>query len=160
MFWLFNNCDNINFVQIFPYYTKYKDSDAGCINLLYDFTINNDNFLQEYNLKIDNCITIIYDIKIKDSYVQYTNNKNIETRYWSVKNEFIKETDETNIYLLPIFKWEYVTIDEHLMPNIMIKDYDFYYPESIFKIYKINEKKLFIDEEINNIKRKYILELN
>ena len=161
MFWLFDNSNRLNFLQIFPYYLKYKDSGAGCINLLYDFTAGSTSIHaenKEYNLELIEPIKVNYTIKIKDSYIQYSNNTSSFT--FQFENEFIKETDELNTLKFPFFKWKYTQIDNNKLPNILPKYYDFYYQNVSFTIYKINENKLFIIELINNIAKKYILEKN
>ena len=164
MFWLFdttNSSNSFKFLQIFPYYLKYKDSGAGCINLLYDFTSSSTSIYtenKEYNLELIEPVKVNYTIKMKDSYIQYSNNTSSFT--FQFENEFIKETDELNILKIPFFKWNYMQIDNHKLPNISPKYYDFYYQNVSFTIYKISENKLFIIELINNIAKKYILEKN
>ena len=161
MFWLFDNSYKFNFLQIFSHYSKFKDSGAGCINLLYDFTIEstpNHSEIKEYNLELIEPIIVNYIIKMKDSYIQYSNDSSIIT--FQFDNEFFKETDELNTLKVPFFKWKYTQIDNHKLPNITPTNYDFYYKNVSFTIYKINENKLFITELINKITKKYILEKN
>ncbi len=161
MFWLYDNSNILNFLQIFFSYTKFKDSGAGCINLLYDFTtgsILTHKEIEEYNLELIEVQKINYTVKIKDSHIQYSNDTSIFT--FQIENEFIKETDELNTLKLPFFKWKYTKVDNHKLPNISSKNYDFYYRDVSFLIYKINENKLFIIETINDISKKYILEKN
>lgn len=161
MFWLYDISNKLNFLQIFSHFNKFKDSGAGCINLLYDFTIEPSIIhteIEEYNLELAKVHKINYTIRIKDSYIQYSNDTSIIT--FQIENEFIKETDELNMLKLPFFKWKYTKVDNHKLPNISSKNYDFYYPDVSFLIYKINENKLFIIESINNISKKYILEKN
>jgi len=162
MFWLFDdNYTKINFLQIFPNYKKYKDSGAGCINLLYDFTsdsIITDAEIKEFNLNKIKPVITNYTVKVKDSYIQYSNDALILT--FQVENEFVKETDELNVSKIPYFKWKYTKSDNHKLPNISTKNYDFYYKNVNFVIYKINNDKLFIIETINDISKKYILEKN
>ena len=161
MFWLFDNSRIFNFLQIFPHYSKFKDSGAGCINLLYDFTTEStsaNSEIKEHNLELIEPIKVNYIIKIKDSYIQYLHESSIFT--FQIDNEFIKETDELNTLKVPFFKWKYTQIDNHKLPNIPSKNYDFYYKNVSFTIYKINENKLFIIELINNITKKYYLERN
>lgn len=162
MFWLFeNNFTKINFIQIFSNYTKYKDCGAGCINLFYNFSsdsVINDVENKEFNLNTIKPTTINYTVKIKDSFIQYSNDTSILT--FQIENEFIKETDESNIFKNPYFKWKYTKSDNHKLPNISTKNYDFYYKNVNFVIYKINNNKLFIIETIDDICKKYILEKN
>ena len=161
MFWLYDTTNKFNFLQIFSHYTKFKDSGAGCLNLVYDFTIEpkiTHREIKEYNLESIETQKINYTIKIKDSYIQYENDTSIIT--FQIENEFIKETDELNTLKLPFFKWKYTKVDNNKLPNISSKDYDFYYPSVSFLIYKINENKLFIIETKNDISKKYILEKN
>ena len=160
MFWLFgNNEKDINFLQIFNNYNKFKDSGAGCVNLLYDFTSDSNIVIEditEYDLKTIKPISIVYTVKIKDSYIQYSNNTSVFTFYF--ENEFVKETDELNNYKVPYFKWKYCKEDNHKLPNILTHNYDFYYNKVIFNVYKISDNKLFIIEKINNTTKKYFLE--
>lgn len=162
MFWLFDNSNKYNFLQIFPYYEKFKDSGAGCINLLYNFTTDNTTHITnniDYplpDLNLLESLKISYTIKIKDSYIQYSNDSSTIT--FKIENEFVKETDELNIIKIPYFKWKYVRTDNHKLPNVTAKNYDFYYQNVSFTLYKINENKLFVIEKINNITKKYILE--
>jgi hypothetical protein len=161
MFWLYDNTNKFNFLQIFHHYTKFKDSGAGCLNFVYDFTteqVLTQKEIKEYNLESIETQKINYTIKIKDSYIQYENDTSIIT--FQIENEFIKETDELNTLKLPFFKWKYTKVDNHKLPNISSKNYDFYYPSVSFLIYKINENKLFIIETKNDISKKYILEKN
>ena len=162
MFWLFDdNYTKMNFLQIFTCYTKYKDSGAGCINLLYNFTSDptiNDIENDEFNLKMITPVIVNYIVKVKDSYIQYLNDTSTLT--FQFENEFIKETDELNILKLPHFKWKYIYADNHKLPNISTHNYDFYYKNVCFTIYKINDNKLFIIETIGNVSKKYILEKN
>lgn len=152
MFWLFDQNNNYTFTQIFPYYKKYKDSDAGCINWLYDFT--SDKEIPE-NITSEPII-ITYTIVVKDNYIQYNNNNKIIT--FNTEYEFIKETDELNNLNLPYFIWKYNMIDNNKIPFMSHKNYDFNYKKVNFTIYKINQKKLFVIEQINDNIKKYILE--
>jgi hypothetical protein len=150
--------NNWNFLQIFPHYKKFKDSGAGCINLLYDFTNglgNGDSSILD-EIESIKPIKNNYTIKLKDGYIQYVNDNHTLT--FKIENEFVKETDELNTLGLPYFKWKYTLVDNCRLPNISRKDYDFYYQNVDFSIYKINENKLFIIEVINNVSKKYILE--
>lgn len=160
MFWLFDdNFVQTHFLQIFNNYTKYKDSGAGCINLLYDFTSDStidDLKYIECDLKTIKPITVNYTIKVKDSFIQYSNN--LSTMTFQIENEFVKETDELNNLKVPYFKWKYSKADNHKLPNISILNYDFYYKNAVFNLYKINNNKLFVIETINNVTKKYILE--
>lgn len=163
MFWLFdNNYNKIDFLQIFNNYNKYKDSRAGCINLLYDFTSNSnsnskiDDIFNEYNLIEVKPITVTYTIKVKDSYIQYSNEKSVLT--FHIEKEFVKETDELNKFKVPYFKWKYSKEDNNKLPYISTHNYDFYYKKVNFDVYKINNNKLYIIETINNITKKYILD--
>lgn len=156
MFWLFSKINKFSFIQLFPYYKKYKDSGADTINWLYEFNINTSEMPDTTNIEFQD---ISYDIFIKDNYIQYSENKTRETITWQIEYEFIKETDELNTYNLPLFKWKYNLVENCKMPNISIKNYDYYYSNVIFKIYKFNENKLFVVEQINDNIKKYILEI-
>ena len=158
MFWLFDNSNKYTFNQIFPYYTKYKDSGAGCINWLYNFNILNitDDITYIKDIKDIKPIEISYTVVVKDDYIQYSDTT--ETLTWQTEYEFIKDTDELNNYKMPFFKWRYNLVDNHKMPTTSIKNYDYYYSNALFKIYEINENKLFIIEQINDDVKKYILE--
>jgi len=152
MFWLFSKSDKYNFVQIFPYYKKYKDVDSGSTNLLYDFTTNKE--IPE-NINVEPII-MIFSIYIKDNFIQYRKDDTINT--FIVEHEFIKETDDLNNLKLPYFAWNYTITDNKKMPFMSNKNYDYYYNKVIFTIYKINDNKLFVMEQINDNIKKYILE--
>jgi hypothetical protein len=161
MFWLFNKSDKYVFYQIFPYFKKYKDSEAGTVNLFYDLSVDNKDNINDI-IKSEPTI-INYSIYIKDNYIQYVNNtcekqNDIDTLTFITENEFIKETDELNNLKIPYFIWKYTLTENNKMPSMSIKNYDLCYQKAIFKIYKINENKLFVIEQINNITKKYILE--
>lgn len=153
MFWLFDKTDKYTFIQIFPYYKKYKDTEAGCINILYNFTSDTTEVPENINV---NPIKLIFNIFIKDNYIQYK--KDTETITFSMEQEFIKETDELNNINLPYFIWNYSVVDNKKLPYMSSKNYDFYHSEVIFTIYKINDDKLFVIEQINDDIKKYILE--
>lgn len=155
MFWLFDKKNNFSFIQLFPYYIKYKDSGANCINWLYDFNINTSEMPDISNTEFKE---ITYNIFVKDGYIQYCHKNTGETMTWQTDNEFIKETDELNTYNLPFFKWKYNLVDNCKMPVISVKNYDFCYSNVKFKIYKFSENKLFVIEQINDNTKKYILE--
>jgi hypothetical protein len=165
MFWLFDeNFIKLNFLQIFNNYKKYKDSGAGCINLLYDFTSSSDSGSdslidienKEYNLSMIEPITVNYTIKIKDGYIQYSNDTSTLT--FAIEHEFVKEIDELNNLKVPYFKWKYTKTNNQKLPNISINNYDFYYRNVVFNVYKINDEKLFIVELSDSVTKKYILE--
>jgi hypothetical protein len=155
MFWLFDKKDKFSFIQIFPYYKKYKDSGANCINWLYEFNVDNGEMPNISNIET---LEISYNITIKDDYIQYIDNNTNNIITWQIENEFIKENDELNNYKLPFFKWKYVLVDNHKMPFVSIKNYDLYYSNVSFTIYKFNDNKLFVIEKINNNSKTYILE--
>ena len=156
MFWLFDKQTKYTFIQLFPYYNKYKDSEAGCVNWLYNFSNDTNDDIPELQKIIPTEIS--YTICVKDNYIQYITSK--ETITFQTEHEFIKENDELNNLKLPYFKWKYTEVINNKMPNISIKNYDFYYSKVNFKIYKINNNKLFIIEHNNEDTKKYILEKN
>jgi hypothetical protein len=101
-------------------------------------------------------MTITYTIKMKDSFIQYSND--VSTLTFQMENEFVKETDELNTIGFPYLKWKYSKADNHKLPNIPVLNYDFYYRKVTFDIYKITNDKLFIVETIGEFKKKYFLE--
>lgn len=152
MLWLINDkITNFTFIQLFPSYKKYKDTHS---NLLYNFNIDFDN-----SLEIKDIVPLIvsYTIFIKDNFIQFQNN--IKTITWEIENEFVKETDELNKHKQPYFKWKYNLVDNHKLPNTLKKNYDSVYQNVLFKIFKINENKLFVIEQNNNKLKKYYLEI-
>ena len=102
-------------------------------------------------------IKITYDIAIKDNYIQYIDINSNKIITWLIEYEFIKENDKDNNYHLPYFKWKYNLVDNNKLPLLTFNNYDFYYKNVIFTIYKFNENKLFILEQLNNNIKKYIL---
>jgi hypothetical protein len=157
MFWIFDkNLENLEFFQIFPNYKKYKDSGAGIVNYLYDFTVKKDSDTSWVDLSGKEPEIINCKIKIKDSLIQYQTDNFTVT--WEFKFEFFKETDENSRYKIPFFSWKYKKVSDSKLPELLDKNYDFVYNQVIFKIYTLDEKKLFIIEEKNNKYKKYILE--
>ena len=160
MFWLFNNNNNsIIFYQIHPYYNKCKDNEYSN-NICYNFIDNNNNNNNEIGIKYNNIdLTnlenkqIEYEIKIKGKYISYINNK--ESITFEKEDEFI--SNEDNIQKLPMFKFKYNKTSNNKMPNILHKDYDFYYSNIKFNLYVISTDVLFVIEETNNSIKKYIL---
>jgi len=155
MFWLFeNNCTKLNFIQIFDNFKKYEDNQTNCVNFVYDFTEKEINI----DIPTEKPISICYTIKIKDNYIQYINKNTIIT--FKIESKFITENNENNFLKVPYFQWKYIKVNNEKLPNISIDNYDFYYPNINFQIWKINNNKLFILEINNNITKKYILEKN
>jgi hypothetical protein len=160
MFWLFDkDYTKINFSQIFHNYRKFKDSGANSINFLYDFNseseLSNEE-INKYNLKTMEPTIVAYNIKVKDSFIQYYNDTTCIT--FHTQNDFVKENDEKNVFGLPCLKWKYVKTENCKLPNISLRNYDFYYQDVKFVIYKINQDKLFIIEIKKDSTKKYILE--
>ena len=147
MFWLFNNYEKISFTQIFPYFEKIVDTDSK--NSVYDFSITTKSPNTKEIIPID----CIYTVYIKDNYIQYQNESIKIT--WLYENEFITETDEENTIGVPYIKWKYTLVNNHKMPNII--NYDFYYEKVQLKIYKFSENNLYVEEQINDNFKKYIL---
>jgi hypothetical protein len=152
MFWLYKTDKIFNFSQIFPYYKKYSDNSD---NSLYNFCVD----IKDINLDniINKIIPTIYtcDVAIKDNYIQYINNKTIT---FLTKDDFVKDDDKNNALNLPYFIWKYEQVENSLLPCFASSNYDRYYKNVSFKIYKINDNKLFIIEEINDKIIKYILQ--
>jgi hypothetical protein len=160
MFWLFENNNKINFLQIFIEYKKFEDNEASCINYVYNF---DKKYIETEELKYNDYdftkikpIIKDYIIKMKDGYIQYIDKTKLET--FNIENEFINETNEINEYKLPYFKWKYTKTDKYKMPNLIEENYDFYYKKLKFKIYKLSNDKLFIVEINDNICKKYVLQ--
>jgi len=166
MFWLFNNESNeYIFYQVFPFYKKYKDNtNPECLNYLYNFTNDtkdkNDNNYNQFNLKLYPNMTINYDIQIKDQYISYYDKNSLEQITFCKHDEFIKETDANNKLKLPMFLYKYIKTDNNKVPNILHKYLDFYYPNIVFDIYKLDENNLLIIETLNSNTKKYILSKN
>lgn len=162
MFW-FLNTDSVNgleFNQIFNHYTKYQDVEAGCVNNIYNFTSGTiEKIINKNNLKDVIPKKFIFDIKIKDNYIQYFADNLMIT--FKTKCEFIKEGTEEFNNDKPFFKWKYVKTSNHKLPLINKKNYDYYYENVIFYVYTINKNKLFVIEQINdNVKEYYLEKLN
>lgn len=159
MFWLFddNNTQTYNFIQIFHNYEKTKINDDNIHNILYNFESTNiidKNELDTLKSKIKP-IQYIFDVIIKNNYIQYYNNVHVFT--FEFEQEFVKDSDEDNNLKLPYFNWIYNVVDNKKLPLLSSNNYDFYYPNSIFDIYKINDDELFIINTINNLSKKFFL---
>lgn len=153
MFWLYTNAKKHKFLQIFPYYEKYSDNSH---NLIYNFSVDiNDNKLENIINKITpNNYT--FDVAFKDNYIQYINNN--KTNTFLTNDDFIKDDDKNNTINLPYFIWNYEQVENSLLPYLHYSNYDRYYKNISFDIYKINENKLFIIEKTNDKVIKYILQ--
>lgn len=163
MFWLFNNNnkDEYTYYQIFPFYQKHIDSNTNCINLLYDFTSNNKNNFDYTNLTH---IQITYEIKVKGNIISFNNIKTNQQITFIKNEEFIKEnhmkTSNGKIIDVPMFLYKYIHTENTKMPNILLKNYDFYYSTIIFDLYLINQKSIYVIETNKLIKRTYFLITN
>lgn len=153
MFWLFENITSFSFIQFYKSFSKYKDSSSGSINLLYDFTQTIHDIPE---IKFIKPLNITYVVHIKDNYIQFISDNNTIT--WKFEKEFIKETDELNTLKIPYFKWKYTLVENSKVPNTSQKYYDLNYPKISFKIYKINNNKLFISQNNNDNFQSFFLE--
>ena len=95
MFWLFdekypleNYNDKYNFLQMYPYFKKYKDTNGSSTNYIYDFVGN----LKDFNDIIKDIIPLkkTFVICLKDKYIQYDDIENNKITTWLIENEFIK----------------------------------------------------------------------
>lgn len=142
MYWLFTENEEYNFKQIFNNIVENNIDN----NKVIDTRLSNYNTNKEliYNDKM-----VIY---IKDSLITYkTRNKK-----YCFKHELISTINRSNTIELV---YKYQKQDENKMPNLLEKEYDYYYINE-YKIYKLNNNTLLI-EEFNtrtNITRKYLLE--
>jgi hypothetical protein len=170
MFWFIDDVpidlDNIDFGQIFPYYNKYEDiSESKINNSVYQFAnmnknpTTNNSLILETELDKYKKYELDFEIKIKGNYISYLNLSTRKLFTFKKSEEFINEID--NELKLPLFLHDYTIISDNKMPNLHVKDYDFYFQKINFIIYKINDDTLFVIENnnTNNIK-KYIINKN
>jgi hypothetical protein len=164
MFWLFDNniSNEYKFYQVFPFYKKYKDNASpSCTNYLYDFTSvvasnNIANQITTFDLTKFQHVNINYQIKIKGRYISYFNSEKNKLITFSKNDEFIKESDEQNHIQIPTFSYKYILCDNAKIPNIIIKDYDFYYSNINFDLYLLNKNTIYVIEKCGDIIKKYI----
>ncbi|AYV80149.1 MAG: hypothetical protein Gaeavirus12_7 [Gaeavirus sp.] len=158
MFWLFQqNLSEYNYHQIFPFYTKFKDGlDTGCINTFYDLYANIDNPNIDYN-KYDTTIlehkNVKYTVCVKGHHTSYYDHNTTETITFKTEQTFIKENSDYNIHKLPMFICKNKRTDNNKLPKLLPKNYDFYYENLEFNIYKIDDNTLLVIENI----KKYVL---
>jgi hypothetical protein len=137
MFWFLDNNDNdFEFYQIFTNYNKYE-----CSSTCYELNSNNNIDLSKYEKK-----SIICDIFIKGSIIQYINNQNNFT--FLFQEEFIKETD--NQINLPMLYFKYKITEKYKLPLLSKDNYDFYYEKIQFNIYQVSKETLIIEQIFNN----------
>ena len=139
MFWfLNNNINDIEFYQIFTNYNKYE-----CNSTCYDLNTQIKN-----NLDLSKYVktTIICDIILKGSIIQYINNNNNFTFLFN--EEFIKETD--NQINLPMLYFKYKLTDKYKLPILSKNNYDFYYEKIKFNIYQVSNDTLVIEQFFND----------
>ena len=74
---------------------------------------------------------------------------------------FLEENNKNNILNLPYIKYNYTKIESTKMPNLIDKEYDFYYKQIKICIYKISESTLFIKQtKQDNTVNKFIIKTN
>jgi hypothetical protein len=162
MFWLFdtNIKESYDFVQIF-------ELDEQSIDLDTVYTLNSDLFpiigSTNYNdiIEKNNIVPQIFNfcIKIIGSNISYTN-LNLTTNHtvcFQMEQKFIKPSE--NKFIKPIFEFTYKTVEKSKIPDLLSKQYDFYYPNIKFELYQINLNLILIKEfnKTNNSKRNYII---
>jgi hypothetical protein len=142
MFWFLNNNKNdvIEFYQIFTNYYKYE-----CNSVCYDLNkvVENKLDLSKYNK-----VTIMCDIFLKGSIIQYINIDNQNNFTFLFQEDFIKETD--NQINLPIIHYKYKLTDKYKLPLLNKNNYDFYYEKIKFNIYQVSDNTLIIEQIFNN----------
>lgn len=164
MFWLLdtNISESYDFVQIFELnelaidldsiYTLDLDSNSDSYPIIggtnYSDTIDKNNIIpQIFNL----CIKII------GSNISYTNLTTNQTVCFQMEQKFIKPSE--NKFNKPIFEFAYKTGEKSKIPELLSKQYDYYYPNIKFELYQINLNLILIKEsnKTNNSKRNYII---
>ena len=155
--------NNYTYYQIFPEFEKHSINE----NFIYNFessNLNTNNIIKSIEDNYgNNFITIYCDIKIKDSIIQYSyiiNNKEF-IRTFIFYDYFVEENNKNNILNLPYIKYNYTKIESTKMPNLIDKEYDFYYKQIKICIYKISESTLFIKQtKQDNTINKFIIKIN
>ena len=167
MLWLYNQNQNYNnnFFQIFVENNKIFENENNHIWSLE--ATKNDNIFEleknnnKYHINLDqyNFINLSLEIKIIDQIISYTNTKTNDNFVFSSKMNFINPIE--NDYNLPIFNFNYKSVNKTRMPNLIKSNYNVYVILN-FTIYKPNDNIQFIIEtnpETNLIK-KYIITNN
>ena len=142
MFWFIdnNNINDIEFYQIFTNYDKYA-CNSTCYDL--DTKKKNNIELSKYNKK-----TIICDIYLKGSIIQYIYNENQNNYTFLFQEEFIKENkNEINF---PMLYYKYKLTDKYKLPSLSKNNYDFYYEKMQFNIFQVSKETLIIEQIFNN----------
>lgn len=151
MLWLYNNnSTSFGFYQIFSNTNIIYNYDSNIIyslsNEINNNEINNNELDFLLNIKPDNWI---FDIKIIDQIISFTNSITKSTHTFSFKNEFIEPSN--NKYMLPIFNFTYKNVNNHRMPNLIENNYSVS-KQLNFDIYKINSNILYVIETDNLLK--------
>ena len=150
MFWFINNeMSDLEFYQVFTNYEKYK-----CNSTCYDF-----NTESIYNLDLSKYkrTTIVCDILLKGSIIQYNNENNKFT--FLFQEDFIKENKE-NILNLPMLYFKYKITDNYKLPLLNKNNYDFYFENIKFNIYNISNDTLLIEQIFNNKTKSFFISKN
>ena len=153
--------NNYTYYQIFPEFKKHSINE----NFIYNFessNLNTNNTIKNIEDN-NNFITVYCDIKVKDSIIQYyyiINNQEF-IRTFTFSDCFIEENNKSNMLNLPYIKYNYTKIESTKMPNLIDKEYDFYYKQIKICIYKISESTLFIKQtKQDNTINKFIIKIN
>lgn len=165
MLWLNNQNYNSDFFQIFIENNKVYDEDN---NQIWSFeSKKNDNQFElhknsnVYTIDLDQLKTtdLTFEIKIIDQIISWSNIKTNETFVFSFKMNFINPTE--NEYCLPMFNFNYKTVNKTRMPNLISSNYNQHVILN-FTIYKPNDNIQFIIETNpeTNSKKKYIITNN
>ncbi len=91
-------------------------------------------------------ITFRFEVKIMGQLISWTDLDTKKTVTFTKKEQFIEP--DSNSYSKPVFNYNYKPTDNHRLPNILAKSYDFYYKEIILNVYVLNQNTFFIKEQI------------
>jgi hypothetical protein len=146
MFWLIDNIlkEEYYFLQIFS--NNYIDCDSNKIYKL--------NELIDYK-ETENYVKFNFLIKIMGQLISYTNLETNVTITFSKTENFIDPN--LNVLNKPVFEYNYKIIDNYRLPELLSKQYDYYYEDIELTIFIINNNLLFVKEnnKLTNSKRNY-----
>jgi hypothetical protein len=151
MLLLNNHNKEFKFYQIFTHFRLVYNDTNLINNKIYSFEINPTD---EYEIDLDKIDlklfidkppdeTLIFDVKILDNIITWTNLSTDNQYTFSMKMSFSEPID--NEYNLPIFSFDYKKISKNRMPTLINQTYNL---SSQFKfiIYNISSDTQFIIE--------------
>ncbi len=166
MYWLFDEKlqEIYSFYQIF--FPEIIKADGNTIyNLESDsgdnIKFSDKNVLNIIKTKSIKPIKINYQIKIMGNLISYTNIDSGKNITFIKKDRFYEHNDTSKVKRL-IFNFEYKLTDNHRLPELTSKSYDYFYENISFGVYRIDDNSIYVEEtnNKNNSNRNFLLQKN